>query len=40
MDSYGPAHCVPPPFNIPRSAPAHPIQDLAGEVKDEGLKEL
>jgi len=22
MDSYGPAHYVPPPFNIPRSAPA------------------
>jgi len=21
MDSYGPAHYVPPPFNIPRSAP-------------------
>jgi len=21
MDSYGPAHHVPPPFNIPRSTP-------------------
>ena len=23
MDSYGPEHYVPPPFNIPRSAPEH-----------------
>jgi len=24
-DSYRPAHYVPPPFNIPRSAPEHRV---------------
>jgi len=34
VTSIGPAHCVPPPFNIPRSSPVYTITSIAQEEEE------